>query len=76
MSNTVSSVAAIIRSIVSLVLLGVLAAGGWFGFRIYDERKQVERDLAEKTAALATKTAEAEALARQNEKLDLALRLL
>lgn len=76
MSNTVSSLAAIIRSIVSLVLLGVVAAGGWFGFKIYDERKQVERDLAEKTAALVAKTAEAEALARQNEKLDLALRLL
>jgi cell division protein FtsB len=76
MSNTISSLAAVVRSVVSLALLAILALGGWFGYRIYDERKQVDRDLAEKTAALVAKTAEAERLTLQNEKLDLALRLL
>ena len=76
MSKTVSSLAAALRSIVSLVILALLATGGWFGYRVYDENKQVERDLAEKTAALAEKTAEVEKLTVQNEKLDLALRLL
>jgi hypothetical protein len=76
MSNTVSSVATILRSLVSLVLLAVVGTGGWVAYGIYDARTQIERQLKEATAELAAKTAEVTRLTKENERLDLALRLL
>ncbi len=76
MPSTVSSIATIVRSLVSLALLGLLGAGGWFGYRIYDERARIERDLQAATAELATAKEEVARLAKENERLDLALRLL
>ncbi len=76
MSNTISAIASIVRGLVSLVILGVLGAGGWFAYRAYDERAQLDRALQETTAELAAKTAEVERLTVDNQKLNLALRLL
>lgn len=76
MSNTVSSVATIFRSLVSLLLLTLVGTGGWVAYRVYDERAQIERQLKETTAELAAKTAEVARLSKEVERLDLALRLL
>lgn len=76
MSKTISAVANIVRGLVWLAVLGLLGAGGWVGYQVLDERAQVDRDLKEKTVQLAAKTAEVERLAKVNQKLNLALRLL
>jgi hypothetical protein len=76
MSNTIASVSHIMRALVSLVLLTLVGAGGWVAYRTYDERLELDRQLRQKTAELVTKTAEVERLSRENQKLNLALRLL
>ncbi len=69
MSSKLSALANIVRGLVSLALLGLLGTGGYFGYRAYDERAQLNRALAEKSAEVAR-------LNRENEKLNLAMRLL
>jgi hypothetical protein len=69
MSNTISSLAGIVRGLVSLAILGLLAAGGWLIYSTYHERAELDRQLQEKTA-------EVERLTKENQRLDLALRLL
>ena len=69
MSNTISSLAGLVRALVSLAILGLLGTGGWIAYQIYDERAQLDRELREKTAEVAR-------LAKENQRLDLALRLL
>jgi hypothetical protein len=76
MSNTISSLANIMRGLVSLVILGLLGASGWIAYQIHDERAQVDRELREKTAELVVKTAEIGRLTKENQRLDLALRLM
>ncbi len=76
MSNTVSSLAAVVRGLVSLAILGLLGAGGWIAYGIYDERAQIDRELKEKTAELAAMIAQVDLLTKENLRLDLALRLL
>jgi len=76
MPNTLTSVATIARSLVSLLLLGLLGTGGFVAYRIYDSRAEVERQLKAATEELAAKTAEIERLTKENQRLDLALRLL
>lgn len=76
MSNTISSLANIMRGLVSLVILGLLGAGGWIAFQIHEERAQLDRELRDKTAELALKTEEIGRLSKENQRLDLALRLL
>ncbi len=69
MSNTISNLALIFRSMVSLVLLGLLGSGGWLAYQAYDSQARLERELQEKTAEVAR-------LTKENERLELALRLL
>lgn len=69
MSNTISSLAGLVRGLVSLMILGLLGAGGWIAYQIYDERAQLDRELREKTAEVAR-------LDQENQRLDLAIRLL
>ncbi len=69
MPGTVSAVANIVRSLVSLGILGLLGTGGWFAYRAYDDRAQLDRELVLKTAEIGR-------LNEQNQKLSLALRLL
>ena len=76
MSNTISSLANFVRGLASLVLLGLLGAGGWVAYQVYDGRVQLDRELKEKTAELALKTEEVGRLTKENLRLDLALRLL
>ena len=90
MPNTVSNVATIVRSLVSLAILTLMGTGGWVVYREYDARQQLGRDLAAKTAEaerlekekqeLATAnqklTDENQRLAEENVKLNLALRLM
>ena len=76
MSNSVSAFASIARSLVLLIVLGFLGAGGWVAYEAYDQRNRLERDLNEATARLAEKTAEVERLSQENQKLSLAIRLL
>ena len=64
------------RGLVSLVILGLLGAGGWIAYQIHDERAQIDRELKEKTLELALKTEEIGRLSKENQRLDLALRLL
>jgi hypothetical protein len=68
-SGTLSSVASILRTLVSAALLGLLGTGGYFAWQAYDERSQLNRELAEKSAEVARLNVE-------NEKLNLAMRLL
>lgn len=76
MSNTISSLSQIVRGLVSLTLLGVVGTGGWMAYRVYDDRIELDRELQQKTAELAAKTAQIERLGRENQRLNLALRLL
>ncbi|REK18442.1 MAG: hypothetical protein DWQ37_04225 [Planctomycetota bacterium] len=76
MSNTVSNVALILRSLVSLVILGLLGTGGFVAYRAFDERSALERELSEKSAELAKLAADNAELTKENARLDLALRLL
>jgi type II secretory pathway pseudopilin PulG len=76
MPNTISSLAIIVRSLVSLAIFGLLGIGGWITYQMYDERAQVDRELREKTAQLTEMTAQVDRLTKENQKLDLALRLL
>jgi hypothetical protein len=76
MSNTISNLANIVRGLVWLVVLGLLGAGGWVGYQVVNERSQIDRELKEKTEQLAAKQAEVQRLTTENQKLNLALRLL
>ena len=76
MSNTITSLSQIVRGLVSLTLLGVVGAGGWVAYRVFDDRVELDRELQQKTAELAAKTAQIERLGRENQRLNLALRLL
>ncbi|HEV3137460.1 MAG TPA: hypothetical protein VGZ26_06140 [Pirellulales bacterium] len=76
MSNTITAVSNLVRGLVSLVILGLLGTGGWVAYQAYDQRVQLARELREKTTQLAAKTAEVERLTKENQKLNLALRLL
>jgi hypothetical protein len=76
MSNTMTAVSNLVRGLVSLAILGLLGAGGWVAYQAYDQRLQLDRELKEKTTQLAAKTAEIERLTKENQKLNLALRLL
>jgi hypothetical protein len=76
MSNTMTAVSNLVRGLVSLAILGLLSAGGWVAYQAYDQRLQLDRELKEKTTQLAAKTAEVERLTKENQKLNLALRLL
>jgi hypothetical protein len=69
MANTVSTLASIVRSLVSLAVLGLVGTGGWFAYNAYSDRAALDRELA-------ARTAEVERLTAQNQKLGLALRLL
>jgi hypothetical protein len=69
MSNTISAVSNGLRALVSLVLLGLIGAGGWTIYQVYEGRIELDRQLREKTA-------EVERLNQENQKLNLALRLL
>jgi hypothetical protein len=69
MSGTVSNVAVILRSLVSLAILGLLGTGGFLAYRAVDQRAALERELKEMSAEVAR-------LTKENARLDLALRLL
>ena len=69
MGNTISSVAAVFRSLVALVLLGIVGAGGWVAYEAFDSRARIDRELQ-------LKTAENQRLTKENQRLDLAVRLL
>jgi hypothetical protein len=76
MAGSISTLANVLRSLVWLALLGFLGTGGWFAYQAYDQRAQLDRQLKEATAELAEKTAEVARLEKQNQKLNLAIRLL
>lgn len=76
MPNTTTNVVNILRSLVSLTVLGLLSVAGWFGYRAYDEWHNLDAKLQATTAELAEQKAEVGRLTIANEKLDLALRLL
>jgi hypothetical protein len=69
MSQTISSVAAIFRSMVSLVLLGIVGTGGWLAYQAFDRQGQLQRELEAKSVEIKKLTAD-------NARLDLAMRLL
>ncbi len=69
MSNPVVHIAAIFRSMITIVLLGLLATGGWMAYEAYHERERLGRELSETRAELKR-------LDEENERLALALRLL
>jgi cell division protein FtsB len=83
MSNTVSNIAMIVRSLVSLAILGLLGTSGWVVYREYNARQELTRDLAAKTEEAVRLAKEKQELAAANEKLteenvklNLALRLM
>jgi hypothetical protein len=69
MATTLSSIASIFRSMMLLVLVGLLGTGGWLAYQAYHEREQISRELSEVKAAN-------EKLTKENERLELALRLM
>ena len=76
MTNTLSSVSQLLRSLVALVVLALVGSGGWVAYRAYDDRVQLDQALRQRTAELAAKTVEVERLSTLNQKLNLAIRLL
>jgi len=76
MSNSVSTLASIVRGLVSLALLGVLGTGGYVAYRAYDAREELNRELAEKSARIGKLEKQNQKLAQENAKLSLALRLM
>jgi hypothetical protein len=69
MANTLSSIATIFRSMISLILLALLGTGSWMAYQTYHERERLGRELQEAKA-------EVDRIKRENERLELALRLL
>ena len=69
MANTLANFANLVRGLASLAFVGLLGGGGWIVYQTYNERIELDR-------ALAAKTAEIERLEAENDKLALALRLL
>ena len=76
MSNVISNLSQIVRGLVAIIILTLVGSGGWVVYQTYHERVLLDRELQEKTIALAEKTAEVERLTKENQKLHLALRLL
>ena len=76
MSNTITALAQLMRSLALLAILGIVSAGAWLGYRAYDERARLGRELEQMTAELASKSAEVDRLTKENQKLNLAMRLL
>ena len=55
MSNVVQAVSAlnsVIRTLLGLVIVGGLGYGGWYGYRVFSEKDEATRQLAEVTSAL------------------------
>lgn len=69
MANTVSNIASIFRSMIALLVLALLGTGSWMAYQTYNERARLTRELDEARAAVA-------ALEKENERLELAMRLL
>jgi hypothetical protein len=69
MANTLSNFANLVRGLATLAFVGLVGGGGWVVYHTYNERIELDR-------ALAAKTAEIERLEVENDKLSLALRLL
>ncbi len=69
MANTLSSLATIFRSMISLLLLGLLGTGSWLAYQAYHERDRLGRELQATKAAV-------ERLEKENQRLELALRLM
>jgi hypothetical protein len=57
-------------------VLALIAGGGWVAYTTYNERLLLDRELRERTAQLEAKKAQVERLTRENQKLNLAMRLL
>jgi len=69
MSSTVSSLATIFRSMISLVLLGLVGTGVWLAYDAFSVRERLNRELTQTKA-------EVKRLGEENERLSVALRLL
>jgi hypothetical protein len=69
MANTLSNIATIFRSMISLILLALLGTGSWMAYQTYHERERIGRELLEVKA-------EVDRVKRENERLELALRLI
>ncbi len=69
MANNLTNIATIFRSMISLVLLGLLGTGSWLAYQTYHERDRLGRELQQARAAV-------EQLEKENERLDVALRLM
>lgn len=76
MSKTLFSIAQALRALVSLVVLGLLSTAGFLAYQEFDKRHQLDRELQATNAKLAEQMAEVARLAKENEKLSLAVRLL
>src|SRR5690242_18798110 len=50
MANTLSSIATIFRSMISLILLALLGTGSWMAYQTYHERERLGRELQEAKA--------------------------
>jgi hypothetical protein len=69
-----------IRALVSLVLVGILGAGGWVGYRQYYANelafKEQQQELERQRATIASLNRDLEIKQKEIERLDLAVRLL
>ena len=75
-----STVASVVRFLVSVVFLGVVGAGSWFGWKYYsDANAEIaahKKEIAAKTEQIQVLEADVAAKQEEIERLDLAMRLL
>lgn len=83
MAETLKTFASLLRSLVTLTLLGLVGIAGWLGYQTVNSRSVLEAELQKRAAELQERTAEVARLNDQVaaqteriEKLDLAMRLL
>ena len=76
MAEALKSFASVLRSLVTLVFLGLVGVGGWIGYDTFNARGRLENDLKQRTAEIEKLNGQLAQQEKQIEELDLALRLL
>ncbi len=76
MMKAVDSLSNLVRAIVSVALLGTVAAGSWFGYKFYSEKELAVQQRDKLLIDVKAKEAEIKQQQEQIERLDMALRLL
>jgi hypothetical protein len=74
--KTVNAIHSLVGTLLSLAILIVIGAAGWFGYQTFAQKRDAEEELQAKEAEIAALSQELELKQREILRLDTALRLL